>query len=422
MPPPPPPRPGDPGRVTLRRLTKAEYHATIRDLLAVDETSSPGFPSDDVGYGFDRIGDVLSLPPLLLEKYLSAAERISEQAIVVEGDGASTPTRRLEAEAIASTSQGGVVGRIWKGLFTSGDVHGEVRLPREGEYRLRVRTFAQQAGDEPAKVVLLADGGPAFEADVTGTEKDPQVVETLVRLRGGTRVVRRRLSPTTSTTRNTRTPRAATATCSWTGSSSSGRRRAAPAAPGEPPPPVRDRSRRRRRRAPARAADARPARHARVPPAGRARRARPPRGARRRGRRGRRRARGGRAHRPPGDPRLAALPLPGGGGRRPPDDPRGVTPLDDYALAARLSYFLWSTMPDAALTAAAARGEPRRRRRRRAADARRPAGRRARRRLRRPVAHAPPPRDGDARPDRFPAFDDRLRADMLARRRCSSRP
>jgi mono/diheme cytochrome c family protein len=189
VPPPPPPRPGDPGRVTLRRLTKAEYHATIRDLLAVDETSSPGFPSDDVGYGFDRIGDVLSLPPLLLEKYLSAAERISEQAIVVEGDGASTPTRRLEAEAIASTAQGGVVGRIWKGLFTSGDVHGEVRLPREGEYRLRVRTFAQQAGDEPAKVVLLADGGPAFEADVTGTEKDPQVVETLVRLRGGTRVV-----------------------------------------------------------------------------------------------------------------------------------------------------------------------------------------------------------------------------------------
>ena len=189
VPPPPPPRPGDPGRVTLRRLTKAEYHATIRDLLAVDETSSPGFPSDDVGYGFDRIGDVLSLPPLLLEKYLSAAERISEQAIVVEGDGASTPTRRLEAESIASTAQGGVVGRIWKGLFTSGDVHGEVRLPREGEYRLRVRTFAQQAGDEPAKVVLLADGGPAFEADVTGTEKDPQVVETLERLRGCTRVV-----------------------------------------------------------------------------------------------------------------------------------------------------------------------------------------------------------------------------------------
>jgi len=188
VPPPPPPRPGDPGRVTLRRLTKAEYHATIRDLLAVDETSSPGFPSDDVGYGFDRIGDVLSLPPILLEKYLTAAERISEQAIVVEQEGASSP-RRLEAETMASTVQGAVFGRIWKGLFTSGDVHADVRLPREGEYRMRVRTFAQQAGDEPAKVVLLADGAPVFEADVSGTDKAPQIVEALVRLRGGRRVV-----------------------------------------------------------------------------------------------------------------------------------------------------------------------------------------------------------------------------------------
>jgi len=63
----------DPGRVTIRRLNRAEYRNTIRDLLGVDFDPSDDFPSDDVGYGFDNIGDVLSLSPLLMEKYLNAA-------------------------------------------------------------------------------------------------------------------------------------------------------------------------------------------------------------------------------------------------------------------------------------------------------------------------------------------------------------
>jgi len=65
----------DPGRVTLRRLNKAEYDNTIRDLLGLRARLSDAFPSDDVGYGFDNIGDVLTLSPLLLEKYLDAAEK-----------------------------------------------------------------------------------------------------------------------------------------------------------------------------------------------------------------------------------------------------------------------------------------------------------------------------------------------------------
>ncbi|MFO0969349.1 MAG: DUF1592 domain-containing protein [Gemmataceae bacterium] len=68
----------DPGRVTLRRLNKSEYNNTIRDLLGVEEKLAEGFPSDDVGYGFDNIGDVLTLSPLLLEKYLAAAERAAQ--------------------------------------------------------------------------------------------------------------------------------------------------------------------------------------------------------------------------------------------------------------------------------------------------------------------------------------------------------
>lgn len=70
----------DPGRVTIRRLNRAEYNNTIRDLLGVDFHPADDFPADDVGYGFDNIGDVLSLPPILLEKYLAAAEKIIDQA------------------------------------------------------------------------------------------------------------------------------------------------------------------------------------------------------------------------------------------------------------------------------------------------------------------------------------------------------
>ena len=76
----------NPGKVTIRRLNKEEYHNTIRDLLAV-EYQTDDFPNDEVGYGFDNIGDVLSLSPLLMEKFMSAAEEIAKKAIVID----STP-------------------------------------------------------------------------------------------------------------------------------------------------------------------------------------------------------------------------------------------------------------------------------------------------------------------------------------------
>ncbi len=66
-----------PGRVTMRRLNRAEYNNTIRDLTGLDLKLADDFPSDDVGNGFDNIGDVLSIPPILMEKYLDAANRIA---------------------------------------------------------------------------------------------------------------------------------------------------------------------------------------------------------------------------------------------------------------------------------------------------------------------------------------------------------
>jgi hypothetical protein len=70
----------DPGRVTIRRLNRTEYNNTIRDLVGIDFHPAEDFPADDVGNGFDNNGDVLSLPPLLMEKYLAASEQIVSRA------------------------------------------------------------------------------------------------------------------------------------------------------------------------------------------------------------------------------------------------------------------------------------------------------------------------------------------------------
>src|SRR5262245_22858567 len=71
----------NPGRTTLHRLNRTEYANTIRDLLAVSVDVSELLPADDIGYGFDNIGDVLTVSPFLLERYLAAAGKISRLAV-----------------------------------------------------------------------------------------------------------------------------------------------------------------------------------------------------------------------------------------------------------------------------------------------------------------------------------------------------
>src|SRR5262245_40763970 len=75
------PKDPDPGRVTVRRLNRIEYLHTVRDLMGIDHDTSAAFPADDTGHGFDNIGDVLTLSPLLLEKYLAAARSIVSRAV-----------------------------------------------------------------------------------------------------------------------------------------------------------------------------------------------------------------------------------------------------------------------------------------------------------------------------------------------------
>ena len=87
--------PPDPGRVTVRRLNRTEYNNVVRDLMKVDFKPAADFPADDSGHGFDNIGDVLSMSPLLLEKYLSAAEKIAEQAVAIPAKGQQMDPKKI---------------------------------------------------------------------------------------------------------------------------------------------------------------------------------------------------------------------------------------------------------------------------------------------------------------------------------------
>ena len=75
----------DPGRVTIRRLNREEYRHSIKDLLKIDFEVGDILPADDTGYGFDTIGDVLSISPLLMEKYMEAAASIVEKSVPTNG-------------------------------------------------------------------------------------------------------------------------------------------------------------------------------------------------------------------------------------------------------------------------------------------------------------------------------------------------
>ncbi|MEO5819735.1 MAG: DUF1592 domain-containing protein [Vicinamibacteraceae bacterium] len=152
-------RPLDPGRVTTRRLNRTEYNNTIRDLLAVDLRPADEFPNDDSGYGFDNIGDVLSTSPLLLEKQLAAAERIARTAIF--GTGAIKPSltklpmlngRVQESKDIAASYDE-------SGLTMANAAHATYRVPVDADYVVRLITSGRRPqGSMPMTFALWVDG------------------------------------------------------------------------------------------------------------------------------------------------------------------------------------------------------------------------------------------------------------------------
>lgn len=168
----------DAGRVTIRRLNRTEYDNTIRDLFGLDLKPSADFPSDDVGYGFDNIGDVLSLSPLLLEKYLAAAEAVVAQAIALPGKRTWTmePDRvRIERDGV-SVGDGGDLRFTSNGLVTA-----EFAPPMPGAYVVRIRAWGQQAGPEFCRMQVFVDGKPLGQAiEVAARRGRPETYEAPV--------------------------------------------------------------------------------------------------------------------------------------------------------------------------------------------------------------------------------------------------
>jgi hypothetical protein len=155
----------DPGRVTIRRLNRMEYQNAVHDLLGVEYDTREIFPPDDSGYGFDNIGSVLSMSPLLMEKYIAAADEVVALALP---DGAAAQVPRVDID-----------GRDFKG---SGDpeTNGswlpfaksqQVRLDREilwdGDYQIEVGYSihgASEATTDEARMEVSAGGQKVGEA------------------------------------------------------------------------------------------------------------------------------------------------------------------------------------------------------------------------------------------------------------------
>jgi mono/diheme cytochrome c family protein len=149
--------PTNPGKVTIRRLNKEEYKNTIRDLMGV-QYEPDDFPNDEVGYGFDNIGDVLSLPPMLMEKYLAAADEIVHKAIVLDAP-AKPVTKRLRGEQFESGTEWiKAMDNKALGMYREGEANSKAQFPYEGEYTVRIRAYADLAGPELPKLTLGIGG------------------------------------------------------------------------------------------------------------------------------------------------------------------------------------------------------------------------------------------------------------------------
>jgi len=174
------------GRPAVQRLNRAEYNNTIRDLFGITLTPADDFPQDDVGEGFDNIGDVLSVPPLLMEKYLDAAEAVAREVIdtrdLTDGLQLDFPAEKLRM----GRDQGrpGIDNRGFATLSTTGRLAAEIELPADGEYRIVVEANATQAGDELARMALLMDGESLLEAEIPGHQQ-ATTVEHTVELQAG---------------------------------------------------------------------------------------------------------------------------------------------------------------------------------------------------------------------------------------------
>jgi mono/diheme cytochrome c family protein len=159
----------NPGHVVMHRLNRAEYANVVRDLLALDIDATALLPPDDESSGFDNIADVLKVSPSLMERYLSASWNISRMAVGNKGISPSTITYRVRPDLSQDQHIDGMP------LGTRGGIFARHTFPLDGEYLIKVRlwrnTFDLLRGmEDPHQIEVAMDGNRVQLVTVGGQE------------------------------------------------------------------------------------------------------------------------------------------------------------------------------------------------------------------------------------------------------------
>ncbi|MDX1982755.1 MAG: DUF1592 domain-containing protein [Bryobacteraceae bacterium] len=181
----------DPGRVTARRLNRSEYNNTVRDLLGVDIRPADNFPNDESAYGFDNIADALTLSPVLTEKYLYAAEQAVRTAIF--GPQRLKPAMihypapvRLNDLVTKPTLPKDLFHYDYSGLSTPHSAHFVHRFAVDGEYSFRLVLNGHRPNQsEAAHPAFWIDGRMIREWEVDATDLEGQIVEVRTQVTAG---------------------------------------------------------------------------------------------------------------------------------------------------------------------------------------------------------------------------------------------
>jgi cytochrome c551/c552 len=179
------------GRVTARRLNRAEYNNTIRDLLGIDICPADKFPADTAAFGFDNISDALNLSPVLLENYVDAAERAVRTALFgperrkPSAVHYSAPVRINDSRGRSSLPKD-LSNYDLTGLSTLHSAHFVHRFPVDAEYSFRLVLNGHRPNQsEPAHPAFFIDGKLIQEFEVDATDLEGQIVELRTKVTAG---------------------------------------------------------------------------------------------------------------------------------------------------------------------------------------------------------------------------------------------
>jgi hypothetical protein len=179
------------GRVGARRLNRSEYNNTIRDLLGVDIRPADNFPVDNAAFGFDNNSDALHLSPELLENYLDAAEHSVRTALfgppLLKPSAVHypAPVRINDSRGSASLPKD-LFHYDETGLSLRYSAHFIHRFPVDAEYNFRIVLNGHRPNQsEPVHPALFIDGKLIHEFEVDATDLEGQVVECRARVAAG---------------------------------------------------------------------------------------------------------------------------------------------------------------------------------------------------------------------------------------------